>query len=108
MVDEEKQAIFGAGRDAFNLIASRIPAYEFFKKGQEFGFQVGIIHSPEEALDDPHFEARGMQHEVRHETIDRTITYPGPPYQLSKGGWNITRRPPLLGEHTDEVLDALD
>lgn len=108
MVDEEKQAIFGAGRDAFNLIASRIPAYEFFKKGQEFGFQVGIIHSPEEALEDPHFEARGMQHQVHHETIDRTIIYPGPPYQLSSGGWNITRRPPLLGEHTEEVLDALD
>ena len=108
MVDEEKQAIFGAGRDAFNLIASRIPAYEFFKKGQEYGFQVGIIHSPEEALEDPHFVDRGMQREVHHETIDRTITYPGAPYKLSKGGWNITRRPPHLGEHTDEILDALE
>ena len=108
MVDEEKQAIFAAGRDAFNLIASKIPAYDFFKKGQEFGFQVGIIHSPEEALDDPHFIARGMQRSIHHPELDRNIIYPGPPYQLSRGGWDISRRPPLLGEHTDLVLDTLE
>ncbi len=105
--NEEAQAIFGAGREAFDLLASNLSAYEFFTKAQGYGFQVGIIHSPEEALEDPHFTARGMQVAVEHAELGREIIYPGAPYQLSKGGWKISRRPPLLGEHTAEVLAEL-
>ncbi len=105
--NEELLAIFGAGREAFDLLASRLTAYEFFTKAQNFGFQVGVIHSPEEALEDPHFVERGMQVAVEHPELGREVIYPGAPYQLTKGGWRITRRPPLLGEHTEEVLDSL-
>ncbi len=105
--NEELLAIFGAGREAFDLLASKLTAYEFFTKAQNFGFQVGVIHSPEEALEDPHFVDRGMQVRVEHPEIGREVVYPGAPYQLTKGSWGITRRPPLLGEHTDEVLSEL-
>ena len=105
--NEELLAIFGAGREAFDLLASRLTAYEFFTKAQNFGFQIGVIHSPEEALEDPHFVERGMQVAVEHPELGREVIYPGAPYQLTKGGWRITRRPPLLGEHTEEVLDSL-
>ena len=107
MNNEEAQAIFGAGREAFDLLASNLTAYEFFTKAQGYGFQVGIIHSPEEALEDPHFVARGMQVPVEHPELGREVVYPGAPYQLNKGSWRISRRPPLLGEHTDEVLNDL-
>ncbi|MCY3557892.1 MAG: CoA transferase [Chloroflexi bacterium] len=106
--NEELLAIFGAGRAAFDLLASKLTAYEFFTKAQNFGFQVGVIHSPEEALEDPHFVDRGMQVKVAHPELGRDVIYPGAPYQLTKGSWGITRRPPLLGEHTDEVLSELD
>ena len=106
--NEELLAIFGAGREAFDLLASKLTAYEFFTKAQNFGFQVGVIHSPEEALEDPHFVDRGMQVKVEHPELGREVIYPGAPYQLTKGSWGITRRPPLLGEHTDEVLSELD
>ena len=105
--NEELLAIFGAGREAFDLLASKLTAYEFFTKGQQLGFQVGVIHSPEEALEDPHFVERGMQVAVEHPELGREVVYPGAPYQLTKGRWGITRRPPLLGEHTDEVLSEL-
>ena len=107
MNNEEAQAVFGAGRAAFDLLASNLTAYEFFTKAQGYGFQVGIIHSPEEALEDPHFVARGMQVEVEHPELNRSITYPGAPYQLTRSPWQISRRPPLLGEHTAEVLAEL-
>ena len=107
MNNEEAQAVFGAGRAAFDLLASNLTAYEFFTKAQGYGFQVGIIHSPEEALEDPHFVARGMQVEVEHPELGRTVTYPGAPYQLKGSPWRISRRPPLLGEHTEEVLAEL-
>jgi benzylsuccinate CoA-transferase BbsE subunit len=36
------------------------------------------------------------------------LTLPGAPYHLSRTPWKITRRPPRLGEHTDEILASLD
>jgi crotonobetainyl-CoA:carnitine CoA-transferase CaiB-like acyl-CoA transferase len=105
--DEEVTVIFGAGREALNLIASRISAYEFFVGAQERGISVGVIYSPEEALEDPHFRARGFPVEVPHPELGRSFTYPGAPYRFEKSPWRISRRAPLLGEHESEVLGEL-
>ncbi|GAB4337873.1 MAG: hypothetical protein Kow0010_26100 [Dehalococcoidia bacterium] len=102
--DEEVAAIFGAGREAVNFIASRLSASDFFVGAQERGFQVGIIYAPEEALEDPHFVARGFPVQVPHPELGRSFTYPGAPYQFKATPWRISRRAPLLGEHTGEVL----
>jgi crotonobetainyl-CoA:carnitine CoA-transferase CaiB-like acyl-CoA transferase len=105
--DEELTAIFGAGREAMNFIASRVSAYDFFLGAQRAGLAAGAIFSPEEAYEDPHFKARGFQVEVHHPELDRTVRYPGAPYRLTKGAWRISRRAPRLGEHTEEVLGTL-
>jgi crotonobetainyl-CoA:carnitine CoA-transferase CaiB-like acyl-CoA transferase len=34
------------------------------------------------------------------------VTYPGPPYRHREAPWQIRRRPPLLGEHTAEILQG--
>jgi crotonobetainyl-CoA:carnitine CoA-transferase CaiB-like acyl-CoA transferase len=70
--DEEITAIFAAGRDAIMLIASRLPAADFFSQAQERGIPVGVIYAPEEVLDDPHFRARGFPVEVDHPELGRT------------------------------------
>ncbi len=105
--DDLITAIFGAGREAMKLIASRVTAYEFFLGCQRAGLPAGAIYAPEEAYEDEHFKARGFQVEVRHEDLGRTFRYPGAPYRLPASPWRISRRAPKLGEHTDEVLDAL-
>jgi crotonobetainyl-CoA:carnitine CoA-transferase CaiB-like acyl-CoA transferase len=105
--DEEVTAIFGAGREALNLIASRIPAYEFFVGAQRRGLSAGIVYAPEEAFEDPHFAARGYPVEVAHPELGRSFAYPGAPYRFEKSPWRISRRAPLLGEHTDDVLGEL-
>jgi crotonobetainyl-CoA:carnitine CoA-transferase CaiB-like acyl-CoA transferase len=105
--DPEVAAVFGAGRDCVNFIASRLPAYEYFTQAQSRGFQVGIIYSPEEAMEDPHFKARGFPVQVEHPEFGKTFTYPGAPYAMQKGQWAINRRAPLLGEDTAEVLGNL-
>lgn len=105
--DDEVTAIYAAGRDALVLIASRLTAYEFFIGGQERGFSVGIIYSPEEVLQDPHFIARGFAVEVEHPELGRTVTYPGAPYRFTASPWAISRRAPRLGEHNDEILGAI-
>ena len=106
--DETITAIFMAGREALQLIASRVTAYEFFIGCQQAGLSVGVIYSPEEAYEDEHIKARGFQVEVEHDDLQRTIRYPGAPYQLPASPWGISRRAPHLGEHTDEVLQSLE
>lgn len=106
--DDTVTAIFGAGREALHLIASRISAYDFFLGCQQAGLPAGIIYSPEEAYEDEHFKARGFQVEVPHDELGRTFRYPGAPYQLPASPWRISRRAPRLGEHTEEVLGELE
>ncbi len=106
--DDEVTAIFGAGREALNFVASRLSAYDFFVGAQRAGLPVGVIYAPEEAFEDPHFVARGFPTPVEHPEIGRTVRYPGAPYRFEKTPWRIRRRAPRLGEHTDEVLAELD
>ena len=105
--DDTITAIFAAGREALMHIAARVPAYDFFVGCQGAGLTVGVIYSPEEAYEDAHFKARGFQVEVEHPELGRSIRYPGAPYVLPASPWAISRRAPLLGEHTAEVLGAL-
>ena len=86
------------------LIASRLPAQEFFVGCQRAGLAAGAVNAPEEAFEDEHLKARGFHVEVRHEDLDRTVTYPGAPYRMTGSPWRIARRAPRLGEHNDEVF----
>jgi len=105
--DTEVTAIFGAGRDALVLIASRLPAVDFFRQAQERGLPVGVIYSPEELLDDAHFQARGFPVEVDHPDLGRALIYPGAPYRFLHTPWRIARRAPRLGEHNAEIYGEL-
>ena len=106
--DDTITAIFAAGREGLKLIAASIDAYDFFVGCQNVGLAVGIVNSPEEAFEDPHFRERGFHVQVEHEDLGRDITYPGAPFTLPKAPWSISKRPPLRGEHTQEVLKELD
>ena len=105
--DDAVTAIFGAGREAMKLIASRLPAQDFFVGCQRAGLAAGAVNAPEEAFEDEHFKARGIQVEVEHEDLGRTVRYPGAPYRMTGSPWRISRRAPRLGEHNDEVLGGL-
>ena len=105
--DDEVTAIFGAGRDALKLIASSVPAREFFVGCQRAGLAVGVVNAPEEAFENEHFIVRGFQVPVRHDDIGRTVVYPGAPYALKASPWAIRRRAPKLGEHDAEVFDEI-
>ncbi len=103
--DDEITAIFGAGREALKLIASRVPAQDFFVGCQRAGLAVGVVNAPEEAFEDEHFKARGFQVPVQHG--DRTVIYPGAPYAFTRTPWAISRTAPGLGEHDQEVFEEL-
>jgi len=83
------------------------PKWEIYEQGQRRRLLVGIVSSPEDLAKNPQLEARSWFQDIEHPYLNDTLRYPGPPYRLSETPWRITRRPPLLGEHTNEVLGSI-
>ncbi len=105
--DEELQAIFAAGREAQNFLASKLSAYDFFVGSQSRGMAAGVVYSPEEVMEDPHFQERGFPVRVEHEDLGRSFLYPGAPYRFEVSPWHLRHRAPHLGEHNEQVFAAL-
>jgi len=61
------------------------------------------LFTMEELFEDDHFRDRGFWSTVEHPVMG-TVTIPGRPFIMEKGGWQLRRPAPLLGEHTEEVL----
>ena len=69
------------------------------------GVPCGPINSVAEALNDPHTLAREMVRTVNHPAAGE-LKLVGIPFRMNGTPAAVRRPPPLLGEHTDEVLGA--
>lgn len=67
----------------------------------------GPVYSLDEAVNDPQVRARGLIEEIDFPGSEVAIPISSSPVRLSERDGEIRRRPPLLGEHTDEVLAEL-
>jgi len=67
------------------------------------GIPCGRVRTVAEALDSEQVSARGLLLEVEHPKLG-TRRFVGSPIDLDGAGRGSLRPPPLLGEHTDEVL----
>jgi len=88
------------------MIAERLrtdTAVAWVDKLKAAGVPCGRINSVKQALDDPHTAARRMIEEVEHPTIG-TLKVIGTPFKFSATPTSVRRAPPLLGQHTEEVL----
>lgn len=65
----------------------------------------GAINALDEALNDPHVQERGMIVEMEHPL--GMLKMLGNPLHLSETPVTYRRRPPLLGEHTEEIISKL-
>ena len=65
---------------------------------------VGPVNTAADIFADPHVKIRGMLVEVEQPGENRPLTLAGPPIKLTGTPTGIYRRPPRVGEHTDEVL----
>jgi crotonobetainyl-CoA:carnitine CoA-transferase CaiB-like acyl-CoA transferase len=68
---------------------------------------VGPVNSVEDVFSDPHFAAREMLVEVEHPGAPEPVTIAGAPIKLTETPSGVRRRAPLLGEHTDEILEEV-
>jgi len=75
---------------------------------QAAGLPSGPVHTLQQALDHPQVAAMQALHAITDfPGLQRPASVPNLPVRLSVSGGGITHRPPLLGEHTDEVLRGL-
>jgi succinate--hydroxymethylglutarate CoA-transferase len=67
------------------------------------GIPCGRINSVAQALDDPHTAARSMIETVEHPLLGALRTV-GIPFKFSDTPASVRQAPPVLGQHTDEIL----
>ena len=70
----------------------------------EASVPVGPVNNMERLYNDPQVLHRGMVQHVKHPTIDN-LRLSGIPLKYSETPLTIDLHPPLLGEHTDEILN---
>jgi crotonobetainyl-CoA:carnitine CoA-transferase CaiB-like acyl-CoA transferase len=69
----------------------------------DHGVPASEVKDMEAVFDSPQVEARGMRQSVDHPTVG-PVEMPGSPMHFSSTPTTVRRHPPLLGEHTREVL----
>jgi succinate---hydroxymethylglutarate CoA-transferase len=75
----------------------------WLEKLKAVGVPCGRINSVAEALDDPHTAARDMIATAEHPTIG-ALKMLGIPFKFSDTACAVRRPPPLLGQHSEEIL----
>ncbi|MEZ2389530.1 CaiB/BaiF CoA transferase family protein [bacterium RCC_150] len=70
------------------------------------GVPVGPIQTVDQALNDPQVLARGMVADLQHPTVG-ALKVVGCPVRLTRTPPSVRTAPPVLGQHTDEVLSHL-
>ena len=89
-----------------NRIFSKRDVDDWLEDLVRAGLPCGRINSIPEVFAHPQANARAMTLESDHPTAG-TVRLPGFPYKFSQTPADILRPPPLLGEHTEEVLTTL-
>lgn len=84
-------------------IIARRPAADWLRKLEAAEIPCGPVNTIDKAFADPQISARGMLTEVAHPTIG-PLKMAGSPLKMQNAGPQPLRPPPLLGQHTDEVL----
>lgn len=113
--DLDGPAYQGSGRDTTQarerlaaqvdkLVASLLYDRDVWREAQDLGLPWTPIRRPEENALDEHWLQRGAFFEVSHPELGETFLYTGGKWVTHDIPWRRGPRPPLVGEHTDEVL----
>ena len=73
---------------------------------EEAGVPAGPINTVADVFAEPQIQSRGMEVNVPH-PLNRGLRLVGNPIKLSRTPVAYRSAPPMLGEHTDEVLGGI-
>ena len=89
-----------------NEIFGTRPVDEWLARLEQAGVPAGKIKTVAEVCESPHLQARGMVVKLPHPKAGE-ITVMGVPIRLSDTPGAASMPPPLLGQHTEEILARL-
>ncbi|MBL7120103.1 MAG: CoA transferase [Dehalococcoidia bacterium] len=78
---------------------------ELFEEAIKRGIMLAPCATTEDISRNRHLQARGFWEKVDHPGLGETIAYPGAPVRIEEAPWRIQCRPPLIGEHNEEVYE---
>ncbi|HLB12288.1 MAG TPA: CoA transferase [Dehalococcoidia bacterium] len=97
-----RDALVAALEERFSALSTQ----EIVKRLEAEGIPAGPIRNLHQVFSDPQVLHLGLKQTVQHPTAGE-IAVTGIPYRFSASPAQIRRPPPLLGEHTEEVLQEL-
>ncbi len=74
---------------------------------EEARLPAGPVLSPQEVLEDPHIEAKGLFQPIDYPGLDKPAPIMQTPVELSETPGEIRHRAPTLGEHTNSIMQEL-
>jgi crotonobetainyl-CoA:carnitine CoA-transferase CaiB-like acyl-CoA transferase len=80
---------------------------ELYEEALKRRILLAPIADARDVCDNAQLRARDFWVEVEHPELANTVTYCGPFLKLSEAPLRIRRRPPLMGEHNEEVYKEL-
>jgi crotonobetainyl-CoA:carnitine CoA-transferase CaiB-like acyl-CoA transferase len=81
---------------------------ELYQKAVELRFRLAPAATAKDIVESRQIQARGLLVSVAHPELEASFLYPGAFAKFSATPIERFRRPPLVGEHTDEVLRELE
>jgi crotonobetainyl-CoA:carnitine CoA-transferase CaiB-like acyl-CoA transferase len=99
-----RSANYAQLREHLQSWANAYTAEEIFHKIQGQRSACAPVYLAEHFVNSPQVAGRKFLVEIDHPVVGR-LKYPGRPWQFSNESWQGKRPAPLLGEHTDEILN---
>jgi len=97
------QATLDVWETAFARFFAEHTKAELFKEAIERNILLFPVSTTGELVSSEQLKFRDFWVRVEHPELDDTIAYPGAPLKLGETPWRISRRPPLIGEHNEEI-----
>ena len=88
-------------------VIARKPSAYWIDGMEETGVPAGPVYNLEQVFADPQIPARGMRVHMDHPSAAAGVDLIGNPVKLSETPVTYRHAPPVMGQHTDEVLEEL-
>jgi len=102
-----EQADADAAEDLFSKWLLRYTREEIMQFATDHQLMIYPVLDVPDNLTNKQLEARNYWKKVRHEDIDTTVTYPGPPVRMTATPWKMKSAAPRLGQDNDDVYGKL-